>query len=140
MKLIIAVRFWSLAVLFLSLALGAAAKADSITDTDTTVDSTSVGVDIGQGEIFTCSDSAVDFACFVDNFTCYGWGNCTALGATGGAPTLADFLENYDEFQGIPAEPSPVLTPEPGVLLLLCAGIAGIGLFKRRFRSALITR
>ena len=130
------VTFGTLAVLVLALALGTAAKADSISDTDTTVDSTSVGVDIGQGEIFTCSDSAVDFSCFVDNFTCYGWGNCSALGATGGAPTLADFLENYDAFQGIPAGP-PVSTPEPGGLFLVCAGLIGIGWFKRCLRPAI---
>jgi PEP-CTERM motif len=139
MKLTKAVKLGPLTVLVLTLVFGALAKADSITDTDTTVDSTSVGVDVGQGEIFTCSDSAVDFSCFVDNFTCYGWGNCSALGATGGAPTLADFLENYYAFQGIPAGP-PVSTPEPGVLMLLCAGIAGIGLIKRRFGPALRTR
>jgi hypothetical protein len=130
----------AVALVLLTLALGSAAKADSITDTNTTVDSTSVGVDIGQGEIFTCSDSAVDFSCSVDNFTCYGWGNCSALGATDGAPTLADFLENYDAFQGIPAEPPSVPTPEPGVLVLLCAGMAGLGLCKRLFRPALSTR
>lgn len=140
MKLTNTVKLGPLVVLVLTLTFGASARADSITDTNTTVDSTSVGVDVGQGEIFTCSDSALDFSCFVDNFTCYGWGNCSALGATGEAPTLADFLENYDAFQGIPAEPSSVPTPEPGALLLLCAGIAGIGLFERRFRPALVTR
>ena len=129
----------TLAALILALALGTAAKADSITDTNTTVDSTSVGVDIGQGEVFTCSDSAVYFSCFVDNFTCYGWGNCSALGATDGAPTLADFLENYDTFQGIPAEPSPIPTPEPNALLLLFVGMTAIGLFKRRMRPERIT-
>jgi hypothetical protein len=123
----------AVALVLLTLALGSAAKADSITDTNTTVDSTSVGVDVGQGEIFTCSDSAVDFSCSVDNFTCYGWGNCNALGATDGAPTLADFLENYDAFQGIPAEPS-IVTPEPGVLVLVCAGMMGVGLFRKRLR------
>jgi hypothetical protein len=141
MKVTKSVRLGPLAVLILlALALGSAAKADSITDTSSTVDSTSVGVDIGQGEIFTCSDSAVDFSCFVDDFTCYGWGNCSALGATGGAPTLADFLENYDAFQLIPAEPPSVSTPEPGVLVLLCAGMAGLGLCKRRLRPAFSTR
>jgi hypothetical protein len=139
MKLTNAVKLGPLAVLVLTLAFGAAAKAETIADTNTTVDSTSVGVDVGQGEIFTCSDSAVDFSCFVDDFTCYGWGNCSALGATGGAPTLADFLENYDAFQGIPAEPPSVSTPEPGVLVLLCAGMAGLGLCKRRPRPALST-
>jgi hypothetical protein len=134
MKPTIAVRLGSLAVLFL-FALGAAAKADTITDNNATVDSTSVGVDVGQSEIFTCSDNEVDFSCFVGNFTCFGWGNCSALGATGGAPTLADFLENYDAFQLIPAS-QPVSTPEPGVLLLLCAGMAGIGFCKKRFRPA----
>jgi hypothetical protein len=139
MKPTIAVRLGSLAVLFLFLfALGAAAKADTITDTNVTVDSTSVGVDVGRGEIFTCSDNEVDFSCFVGNFTCFGWGNCSALGATGGAPTLAGFLENYEAFQFTPSSP-PVSTPEPGVLLLLCAGIAGIGFCKKRFRPAVST-
>ncbi len=112
MKLVNYMRLGPVMVLVLLVSsLPAVTKADSITDTDTTVDSTSVGVDVGQGEIFTCSDSAVDFSCFIDNFICYGWGNCSALGATGGAPTLADFLENYDAFQGIPAEPPLSLAP-----------------------------
>jgi hypothetical protein len=140
MKLTNAVKLGPLAAVVLTLAFGAVAKADTITDTNTTVDSTSVGVDVGQGEIFTCSDSAVDFSCFVDDFTCYGWGNCSALGATGGAPTLADFLENYDAFQSIAAEPPSVSTPESGVLVLLCAGMTGLGLCKRRLRPTVSTR
>jgi hypothetical protein len=140
MKLTAAVRLGLLAgLLLLTLAFGNLVRADSITDSNTTVDSTSVGVDVGQGEIFTCSDSAVDFSCFVDNFTCYGWGNCSALGATGGAPTLADFLENYDAFQGVPAEPS-IVTPEPGVLVLVCAGMMGVGLFRKRLCPAPIRK
>jgi hypothetical protein len=134
------VKLGSLAVLVLTLALGMTAKADSITDANTTVDSTSAGVDVGQGEIFTCTDSAIDFSCFVDDFTCYGWGNCSALGATDGAPTLADFLENYDAFQGTPAEPPLVSAPENGVLVLLCAGLAGLGLLRRRLRPSPIRR
>jgi hypothetical protein len=136
-------RLGPLAVLvLLVLALGAAAKADTITDTNTTTDGTSVTVDAGQGETFTCQDLSNSFSC-VDTsaFTCYGFGNCSALGATGGVLTLADFLNDYGygPVQFV-ATDQPVSTPEPGVLLLLCAGITGVGLCKRRFRPALSTR
>ena len=80
------VRRLAVAVLvLLSLALGAAAKADTITDTNTTTDGTSAAVDAGQGETFTCQDSSNSFSCIdTDGFTCYGFGNCSTLGATGG--------------------------------------------------------
>jgi|GEM_PF-4568655 len=143
MKRMTSGKFTGVVVLFVfALTLAAAAKADTITDTNNTTDSTSVAVDAGAGETFTCLDNAEDFSC-VDTsaFTCFGFDNCLALGATGGAPTLADFLNDYGygPVQFIAADPT-VLTPEPGVLLLLCAGITGVGLCKRRFRPALITK
>ena len=101
-----------------------------------------MAVDTGAGELFTCTDGTDYFSC-VDTsaFTCYGFGNCSALGATGGALTLADFLDDYGYGPvQVTAAGTPVSTPEPGVLLLLCAGITGVGLCKRRFRLALSTR
>jgi hypothetical protein len=136
MKLTNSVRLEPVVLVLLTFALGAATKADTITDTNVTVDSTSVTVDAGVGETFTCLDNAGDFSCMDESpFTCYGFENCSALGATGGTPTLADFLNDYGygPVQFIAGEP-PVSTPEPGVLLLLCAGITGLGLCKRRFR------
>ena len=125
-----------------ALALGAAVRADGITDSNTTTDGTSGTVNAGQGEVFTCEDQTNSFSC-VDTsaFTCFGFDNCLALGATGGALTLADFLNDYGygPVQFIAGGP-PVSTPEPGVLLLLCAGITGLGLCMRRFRPALITK
>jgi hypothetical protein len=142
MKLTTSVRLGQVVLVLLTFALGAATKADTITDTNVTVDSTSVTVDAGVGETFTCLDNAGDFSCMDESaFTCYGFGNCCALGATGGAPTLADFLNDYGygpvQFT---AAGALVSVPEPGVLLVLCAGITGIGLCKGRFRPAFITR
>jgi hypothetical protein len=118
------------------------AHADGISDSNTTTDGTSVTVDAGQGEIFTCQDSSNSFSCIdTDGFTCYGFSNCSALGVTGGVPNLADFLDDYGygPVQFVAGDP-PVSTPEPGVLLLLCAGITGVGLCRRRFRPAFITK
>jgi hypothetical protein len=141
MKLTTSVRLEPVVLILLTFALGAATKADTITDTHVTVDSTSVTVDAGVGETFTCLDNAGDFSCMDESaFTCYGFGNCCALGATGGVPTLADFLDDYGSGPVQFTAGAPVSTPEPGVLLLLCAGITGIGLCKRRFRLALSTR
>jgi hypothetical protein len=142
MKLTTSVRLGPVVLVLLTFALGAATKADTITDTNVTVDSTSVTVDAGVGETFTCLDNAGDFSCMDESaFTCYGFGNCSALGATGGVLTLADFLDDYGygPVQLVVGDPT-VSTPEPGVLLLLCAGITGVGLCKRCFRSALVTR
>ena len=143
MKLTTSGKFTGVVVLFaFALALGAVTKADTITDTNTTTDGTSVTVDAGQGETFTCQDSSNAFSCIdTDGFTCYGFGNCSTLGATGGVPTLADFLDDYGygPVHFVAGDPT-VSTPEPGVLLLLCAGITGVGLCKRRFRPALITK
>ena len=124
-----------------ALALGAAVRADGITDSNTTTDGTSGTVNAGQGEVFTCEDQTNSFSC-VDTsaFTCFGFDNCLALGATGGVLTLADFLDEYGSGPVQFTAGAPVSTPEPGVLLLLCAGITGVGLCKRRFRPALVTR
>jgi hypothetical protein len=137
MKRMTSEKFTGVVVLFVfALALGAATKADTITDTNTTTDGTSGTVNAGQGEVFTCEDQTNSFSC-VDTsaFTCFGFDNCLALGVTGGALTLADFIDDYGygPVQFIAAD-QPVSTPEPGVLLLLCAGITGVGLCKRRFR------
>jgi hypothetical protein len=120
-------------LVLLALATVRPANADTLTETNTTVDGTSVGVDIGRGETFTCSVSANQFSCFAGTFICYGWGNCSALDATRGVPTLADFV---DEFGDSPVQfidtGEPVGTPEPGMLVLLCAGLMGLALRKRR--------
>ena len=138
MKLKTLAKLTYVAVLFVfALALGAVARADGISDSNTTTDGTSGTVNAGQGEVFTCEDQSSSFSCMdTSAFTCYGFGNCLALGATGGAPTLADFLNEYGSgpVQFIAGEP-PVSTPEPGVLLLLCAGITGLGLCKRRLST-----
>ena len=121
--------------------LGAVARADGISDSNTTTDGASGTVNAGQGEVFTCEDQSSSFSCMdTDGFTCYGFGNCSALGATGGALTLGAFLDEYGSGPVQFTAGAPVSTPEPGVLLLLCAGITGVGLCKRRFRMALSTR
>jgi hypothetical protein len=143
MKLKTLVKLTCVAVLSVfALALGAAVRADGITDSNTTTDGTSGTVNAGQGEVFTCEDQSSSFSCMdTDGFTCYGFGNCNALGATGGAPTLADFLNNYGYGPvQVTAAGAFVSVPEPGVLLLLSAGITGLGLCKRRFCPALITK
>src|SRR5580704_3806317 len=96
----LSIRLGLIAVTVISaLAVGSVARADSmdVSDTNVTVDSASVGVDMGKGEIFTCSEYAEDFSCFAGSFTCFGWGNCSALDATGGVPTLAQFIEDYGD-------------------------------------------
>jgi hypothetical protein len=124
-----------------ALALAATAKADTITDTNTTTDGSSGIVNAGQGEVFTCEDQSSSFSCIdTSAFTCFGFDNCLALGATGGALTLGAFLDEYASGPVQFTAGAPVSTPEPGVLLLLCAEITGIGLCKRRFRPAFITR
>jgi hypothetical protein len=121
-----------------AVALGAVARADGISDSNTTTDGTSATVNAGQGEVFTCEDQSNSFSCIDETgFISYGFENCSALRATGGEPTLADLLNDYGygPVQFIAGDPS-VSTPEPGVLLLLCAGITGVGLCKKRFRPA----
>jgi hypothetical protein len=139
MKMKLSMRLGLIVVTVISaLAIGSVARADSmdVTDTNVTVDSTSVGVDMGQGETFTCSDTTDDFSCFAGEFTCFGWGNCSALGATAGVPTLAQFIEDYGD---VPVQfvdgGAPVATPEPGILLLLCLGMTAVGFRKPRFRT-----
>jgi hypothetical protein len=143
MKMKISAKLTCVAVLSVfALALGAAVRADGITDSNTTTDGTSGTVNAGQSEVFTCEDQTNSFSC-VDTsaFTCFGFDNCLALGARGGALTLADFIDDfgYGPVQFVAGDP-PVSTPEPGVLLLLCVGTTGVGLCKRRFRPALATR
>jgi hypothetical protein len=74
-------------------------KADRISDSNTTTDGTSATVNAGKGEVLTCvfsTESTPNFSCSdPDGFTCYGFRNCSALGATGGVLNLADFLDEY---------------------------------------------
>jgi PEP-CTERM motif len=136
MKLRTSVKLKCVAVLFVfAVALGTVARADGISDSNITTDGTSATVDAGQGETFTCQDQSNPFSCTdTDGFTCYGWGNCSALGATGGAPTLADFLDDYGygPVQFIAGE-SSVSTPEPGTLLLVGASLTGLFVWRKRF-------
>ena len=118
----------SVVLFVLTLALGAALRADGISDSNTTTDGTSATVNAGQGEVFTCEDQSNSFSCTdTDGFTCYGFGNCSALGATGGALNLADFLDDYG-YGPVQITPAgvPVSTPEPGILVLLIAGVASL--------------
>ena len=115
-----------------ALALGAIAKADTISDTNTTTDGTSGTVNAGQGEVFTCEDQSNSFSCMdTDAFTCFGFDNCLALGATGSAMTLADFLNDYGygPVQFIAGD-APVSTPEPGVIPLLLAAFLCLIVFR----------
>ncbi len=95
MKLKTLVKLTCVAVLSVfALALGAAVRADGISDSNTTTDGSSGTVNAGQGEVFTCQDSSNSFSCIdTSAFTCFGFDNCLALGATGGALTLGAFLE-----------------------------------------------
>jgi hypothetical protein len=129
MKLATLTKTTGVAVLFIiALAFGAVAHADGISDSNTTTDGTSATINAGQGEVFTCDIQTDSFSCVdTDGFTCYGWGNCSALGATGTAANLQEFILDYGK-----VKPS-VTAPEPGTLLLLCAGFVTLGLLKNRF-------
>jgi hypothetical protein len=139
MKMKLSMRLGLMAVMVVSaLVIGSVARADSmdVTDTNVTVDSTSVGVDMGQGEIFTCSDSTEDFSCVAGGFTCFGWGNCSALEATGGVPTLAQFIDDYGDGPVQFVDGGALVgTPEPGILLLLCLGMTAVGFLKPHLRT-----
>jgi hypothetical protein len=105
-----------LAILALAL-MASIAHADSITDTNTTTDGTSATVNAGEGETFLCSLDAGSFSCTdPDQFTCYGWANCTALNATSGW-ALSETGSPYQ------IEISSVETsvPEPSTALLMLA-------------------
>jgi hypothetical protein len=99
--------------------LASITHADSITESNTTTDGTSATVNAGQGEMFLCSLDAGAFSCTdTDKFTCYGWANCVALGATTG----------WVLSQGTPTEIAAVATPEPNSLMLLLAGLLALAL------------
>jgi hypothetical protein len=122
MKMAIAVFAFFIAV--------STAQADGMTDSHATTDSMSTAVNVGKGEVFTCSD--VDFISCVDpvGFICYGWSNCDAIGAIGAAPALADPLDG-----GSPATLftplAPIATPEPASVLLLASGLLAL-MFRKR--------
>jgi len=92
----------------------------SLTDSVTTWDSTGSGS--FESSQFTCDSDPSNFFCTEGSFTCYGWSNCDALGATDGAPNLATFLSGA-EFAGTFTTDHPsTRTPEPASLVLLGSG------------------
>jgi hypothetical protein len=101
--------------------------------TDSITISDSIGSGSFEGSQFTCDTDASNFFCTEGSFTCYGWSNCSALGATDGAPNLATFLDSDDtpefatEDQGAPAP-----TPEPGSLILIGSGLGLLWAQRRR--------
>ncbi len=129
-RFILAAKLTSVvALVLLALALGTAVRADGITivDSNTTTDGASATVNAGNGEVFTCifsTELTPDFSCSdPDNFTCFGWGNCQALGATVGweiGPNGIPFLA--------PPEPPSIPTPEPSIALLSLIGLLWLGL------------
>ena len=117
----------SLIFVFLILTLTFSARrvsADSVTviDTNTTSDSISATVNAGNGEIFTCifsTELTPDFSCtdHPDNFTCFGFNNCEALGATPGWALDSNGNPSLVE------QPITGGVPEPPTILLLALGV-----------------
>lgn len=101
----------------------------SLTDSRTTSDSTVPG---GGGSQYTCSDNPQNFFCAEGPFTCFGWTNCSALGATGGAPNLATFLDNNPAEFTAGGPGSAIQTPEPASLILLGLGLGLLWAQRRR--------
>jgi hypothetical protein len=93
----------------------------SLTDSVTTWDSTGSGsFDSSQ---FTCDTDPSNFFCTEGSFTCYGWSNCDALGATDNAPNLTAFLSALDGNGDSTDPPAPASTPEPAPLILVGSGL-----------------
>ena len=99
-------------------------------ETYPTSDFVSASVDAGAGKTFMCLDNPSSFFCVEqdDAFTCHGWSNCSALGAT----IDASGLEVFEPIAFATSWPAgaPVSTPEPSSLLLPGLGVAA-ALFKR---------
>jgi hypothetical protein len=123
------------ALVLLALALGTVVRADGITvvDSNTTTDGASATVNAGNGEVFTCIFSTQLMPAFScsdpDNFTCFGWDNCQALGATVGweiGPSGVPFVDQ-----------TPVLAPEPNLALLSLIGLLGLGL-RRSVKKSIV--
>jgi len=100
-----------------------------LSDSNTTSDSTAPG---SGGSQYTCSDNPQNFFCTEGSFTCYGWSNCDALGATDNAPNLTAFLSSLDGNDDPTNLPASVSTPEPPSLILLGSGLVMLLLAQRR--------
>jgi opacity protein-like surface antigen len=88
------------------------------------IDSSTISDSIGSGSFdtgqFTCDSDASNFFCTAGSFTCYGWSNCSALGATSDAPNLATFLDGGDAPElATGVQGATIPTPEPAPLILL---------------------
>ncbi len=101
-----------------------------LTDSNTTSDSTTPGSGASQ---YVCSENPQNFFCTEETFTCYGWSNCSALGATDGAPDLATFLASLDDNSGTGPNPAAA-APEPASLVLLGSGLMLLLARRRRAR------
>jgi len=96
--------------------------ADTMTDTSTTTDQTATAVNVGAGQIFTCSGDPGDLSCTDPaGFTCYGVANCAALDVVTASGPLDP-------------PPAPVPTPEPDALILALCGVIAL-IVRRRART-----
>jgi hypothetical protein len=99
-------------------------------------DSSTISDSIGSGSFdtsqFTCDTDPSNFFCTEGSFVCYGWSNCSALGATDGAPTLSVFLSTLDGNGNSSDAPAPAPTSEPGSLILLGLGLVVLLSAQRR--------
>lgn len=104
----------------------------SLIDSNTTSDSTGSGsFDTGQ---FTCDTDPSNFFCTEGSFTCYGWSNCDALGATDGTPNLTAFFSELDGNGDLADAPASAPTSEPGSMILF--GLGSVVLLSAQRRRA----
>ncbi len=104
----------------------------SLTDSVTTWDSTGSGS--FESSQFTCDSDPSNFFCTEGSFTCYGWSNCDALGATDGAPNLTAFLSELDGNGDLAHAPASAPTSEPGSMILF--GLGSVVLLSAQRRRA----